>query len=280
MTAGFEVIGDHGSTQIDENFYNMAFITSGTITSSLQPLIAANYSTTSLSPTDYETNIAAISYSGTAPIIAIDTRSNLVSHFMTTNDGAGNFVFYFLTYTITSFYNSSNGTTTYSAASNPTTFAYYIFDIMPNVQANNQGLTVWNASGKVTFNSDYEPMRMIGFYQCSDGYSLDTSFSPSVPIPPAATTGYSSGSAQKIAVCAYSSKGYEMFGAGSSSSYIQTIKVNNSATTPYFTTEGGTDYGNNGEAPMGPFGTAYAPGYSNSHGCNIVMVDITNHFLG
>jgi hypothetical protein len=156
-------------------------------------------------------------------------------------------------------------------------FTYYIYDQTPNITPAHVGLTVYNASGRVTFSSDYEPMRMIGFAQVPDSWNIVQGAAGTFPVyhPPASTTLASGSINQKIAVgiCLPKIYSYTLH-QGSNDQYFQTFLVNNGNNPCYATTEG--DAGT---------GTPYCNAFSNSflltqpYGSPMFIVDITNQYL-
>lgn len=266
MTAGIQVIGDHGSVQIDENYYSMVLMTSGTLSTSLQNVEAPD--TTGYAPQAY---LATVTYTGTSPVVCIDTKNQPIAFFYTLRNG-NQFTFTFL-----SFNTSGSG----AAA----TFTYYIYDTMPNISASNQGLTVYNASGNVVFSSDYEPLRIINFAQLPNSWTIQqpsgTGQSPTY-YPPASTTLYSGSSTQKLAVGIACTKVYSIVASQNNvEKYLQTFCTNNGASTPYATTEGGSGAANGDGATQTPYGS-YGPSESSvyqSNGGWMFIVDVTNHYI-
>lgn len=249
MTAGIQVIGDHGSTQIDENYFNIVLIASGVSTTQTGQTISTN---------EFGTTIASfITVTGVAPVICMDTRgANLTVWCIQTSGNQ-------FTFTIIS-------------ASQPATFSYYIYDVMPNIQASNQGLTVWNSNGKVTFNSDYEPLRIINMAQIPDDWTTisgQTLNDPPTYVLPAATTLYGT-AGQKVAAFISREK---RITTGINQSYTgvqnQGFITNNTSNPPYATTEGNTNY-----VQVGSFG--WGGGAPNQRwGGQFALVDVTNHWI-
>lgn len=257
MSAGIQVIGDHGSVQIDQNYYNMVLITNGYATTSYQNFVTPD--DTGYAPKGY---LASITYTGTSPVICVDSRGTPISQFTTIQNG-NTYTFYFATF-------DGNG--------NPAaaTFAYYIYDIVPNIQATNQGLTIWNQNGHVTFNSDYEPMRIINFGTVPSGWTTQQAQVLEY-FPPGSSTWYSSG--QKIAVSLCPPKAYYVvIHMLSNDNYIETFLTNNGASPPYITTEGGGQNGSGSATPYGYMGNSSMFSYNQNAG-TMFMVDVTNHYL-
>jgi hypothetical protein len=262
MSAGLQVIGDHGSVQIDQNYYNMVLITNGYVGSGLYNITPPD----AYGDPQTTAYMAVINYNGTNPILCLDTKGYCCAHYQTVYNGANSYTFYVLTF-------DGNGNPT------PATIAYYIYDTVPNIQATSRGLTVWNASGQVTFNSDYEPMRLINFAQCPAGFTITTD-SFVHHFPPASTTLWSGSAAQKIAVCMTPPKGYYMtIHMGSNDQWVQTFLTNNGANPPYVTTEGGGENGAGSATPYGYMGDLSYYVSAGNYAGMIYMVDVTNHYI-
>lgn len=266
MSAGLQIWNDHGSVQIDQNYFNMVLITNG----------YAGTAYTQVAPDDGVngtgyTWMTSISYTGSNPVIFIDTKGYNCAHYRTRQNG-NTFTFYIATF-------DGNGNSVQG------TIAYYIYDIVPNIQATSRGLTVWNASGQVVFNSDYEPMRLINFGSSGSGFTqvVDNTggaigSGAGIHIyPPGSTTLYSSG--QKIAISFTPPKAfYKTAHQGLYQNYIQTFQTNNNNNPPYMTTDGGGENGAGSATPYGIMGSGnfrlQAP-----YGGQIMMVDVTNHYI-
>lgn len=136
MPAGFQVFGDHGSVQIDQNFINYSLLQKGDV---WVDTYVANI------------NYTQISVNAIAPILCIrNTTGNYVAVAYMTRSGST------FTWRL--------------AATAGTTITYYVFDQIPNNQAAT-GLTVFDASGRVTFSSDYDPMRIVAVNQLNDTFT-------------------------------------------------------------------------------------------------------------
>lgn len=194
MAAGFQVIGDHGGVQIDENFVNMVLIDKGSL--DLPPANGvANDGWNTLTFYNRET-----------PILALDTRNDATTLMRCDRSGS--------TFT---YYIRGNGDTRGFTQ----TIRWYLFDKAPNV-ATNTGLTVWDGGGRVTFNSDYEPMRIVGMLQYPDGTPLSGGSDYYTSIQ-AAYVG------QKLAGAISLPKSYittSVFGTGNGLQYMQYLQVN------------------------------------------------------
>lgn len=133
MSAGFECIGTHGVTQIDQNWINMVFVQKGTVA----------IATASTDRTDSEW--FSISYTGVSPIVFF--KSSTFYIFPTSVVRSG-----------------STWTWKFFAAADSVNLTevvtYYIFDKQANIETRS-GLNVYDQNGVVTFNSDYRPLRIV-----------------------------------------------------------------------------------------------------------------------
>jgi hypothetical protein len=147
MNAGFMCVGSHGTVQIDQNWVNMVFVQKGTL--------AFNGNTTPSSG-------LSVSYTGEAPILFVK---------------AGTLFVYPL-----AVYRSGNTWWWTFCASGPSgesieNATYYIFDKQPNVETH-CGLNVYDGAQRVTFNSDFRPMRVTAIIAAP--YSYDSTVSQAV----------------------------------------------------------------------------------------------------
>lgn len=136
MAAGFQVFGDHGGVQIDQNFMNYSLLQKGDLYVNTYP---------------GNINYTVLSVNAVAPILCVRNTS-----------GA---------YVAVAYFTRSGSTFTWRlVASAATTITYYVFDQIPNTQAA-VGLTVFDGSGRVTFSSDYDPMRIVAANRIPDTYT-------------------------------------------------------------------------------------------------------------
>jgi len=133
MSYGLEVKNEDDVLQIDETHLNYGFISSGTATcntfiSSVSRLYRATVTVTN----------------GTNPVVAIHTDGNAIA--------------------LSGIVTSGSTRTYYYLGPQNAEFIYYVFDEYPE-STSGYGLQVFNASGDVTFNSNYPPMKVVGFGQ-------------------------------------------------------------------------------------------------------------------
>lgn len=237
MPAGFQVIGDNGNIQIDENYVNMC-------------LVASGYTTLN------SAGAATVSVNGTLPIFTIDTRNQSMA--------VGTAVV-------------SGSTYTWSIGGPPNaTFAWYVYDLVPNIAPAHVGLTVYNSGGRVTFSSDYEPMRLNNLVGIPSGITITPGQTlndpPTVTLPPA-TTLYARAAGQKIATFFSLPKSYSLsFHMGFDTVIAtQSVTVNNGVSQPYVTTEGNQGYV---QTAVQQFGA-----YTQSTGGIMYVVDVSNYYL-
>lgn len=184
MPTGFQVIGDHGGIQIDENFYNMTLLAKGT--TPYNP-VDANGDVNWLIPFQFSVSGA------TTPIICFKTPKVVA---LATSVKSGS------TFTYTGNVFSSDAGS----------FSWYVFDRMPNV-SNHAGLNVYDASGNITFNSDYVPMKIVNLYKLPDG-----------AITASTSSWYTNTSGRDIAACLTSPRiGAFLSGGGMTALYTEGV---------------------------------------------------------
>jgi hypothetical protein len=130
MNAGFICVGSHGTVQIDQDWINMVFVQKGTLNfnGNTSPGIGG----------------LSVVYTGEAPIIFVQTGTLFVYPMQATRSG-----------NVWTWSFIAVGPSGESAE----TATYYIFDKQPNVETH-CGLNVYDGNRRVTFNSDYRPMRI------------------------------------------------------------------------------------------------------------------------
>jgi hypothetical protein len=129
MPAGFQIIGDHGAVQVDENFVNLGLTAKGSVSMPASAGLLAQ---------------ATITVTGDTPILCIRPLSTYASIYSVTKSGNQ------FTYTLV------GGFTGSAAAAE--TFDWYVFDKMPAGTAGSVGIEVRDANGTTTFNSNFTPM--------------------------------------------------------------------------------------------------------------------------
>lgn len=191
MPAGFQVIGDHGGVQIDENFYNMTLKAKGSVT----------YPDTQLVLTMHPW---AITVPNTiSPVLCFH-----VTHFTSIESVS-----------------SANGNTTYSGyifAAIGGTMEWYAFDRMPApISPTGAGLSVFDVNGQLTFSSEYPPMKIAAIHTIPD--------STGNPDGNSEYYSYSNPGAGKYAACLSSPKVGYILGGGQTSYYKQGVAANSDA---------------------------------------------------
>lgn len=193
MSAGFQVTNPTtGAVQIDENYANLVLTNKGTVT---------------IPPTSIAGGIGFITVDAETPVLAIDTGGEEVV--IASMSRIGNTFTYGL---------KASGSSTVIS----TLVTWYVFDKMPNVVAN-MGLTVYDATGRVTFNSDYKPMRVVDTLSIPNG-------TPASGVPPSSYGINAAYAGQKLAGLLSLAKSY--VGSGGAAFYLfqQGVKVNNTLT--------------------------------------------------
>lgn len=128
MSFGFQIIGDHGITQIDDKFFNLSLKQKGQIYMAQQTA---------------DMQFATLTVNAQNPVLCI--RPTLTSIALIKVQRAGDQY----TYTFGGF------------DPNPETFWWYLFDQVPVVQQWGHAMA-WNEQGQPTFNSDYPVMKVRG----------------------------------------------------------------------------------------------------------------------
>jgi hypothetical protein len=132
MPAGFQVIGSHGAVQIDADYFNLGFISKGTVNTTGPAFSNA-------APT--------VTVTGNTPILCI--RSNTVTASIVRVTKSGNQY-------------------TYRISGNAAgAIDWFLFDKMQG--SGNAGMQVFNANGEVVFDASARPMRVVSIYQINDG---------------------------------------------------------------------------------------------------------------
>lgn len=253
MTAGLRVIGDQNNVQIDENLVNIVLVNSGK-------------STTQDDGTGRGIYLATITVTGISPIMAIDTYGQRMTQFQTQQSG-NQFTFYIAS----------------PQSQTPMTFAWYIYDQVPNQSPAHTGLTVYNSSGRVTFSSDYEPFRMINYHATPrGGITFQLISGPPtqyITTLPAESDAYANYVGQKIAVITSSVKSYIPFDrtgtTGPTNKMFQSVVTFNSSSSLAYAATEGTNY------PYIYVGDTYGLSGANSQTTfgGLILADVTNHYL-
>lgn len=145
MPAGFQVIGQHGVVQVDENYYNMVYRTRGSA------LIRNNG----------RYNSATINYQGEAnssPMLCT-AYSNVFLWINSLTKSGDNYTFEI-------------------AANGEDNVSYFIFDKVAATPTN-AGLEVYNANGGLVFSSNQRPMRVVSVFPVASGTPIQpASYTP------------------------------------------------------------------------------------------------------
>lgn len=139
--AGFKIVGNHGSTMIDENYKNFN-------------LTATGYVTTPQAGQNVMYDYGQVTYTGSNPLIALRPRGQFsVGATGTYQDGNG--VYH------TGFITGGSGS-----------LQYYVFDTVPDYTGNTFGVQVRNASGAVTFDSNLRYLRILEIFHSYNDRSV------------------------------------------------------------------------------------------------------------
>jgi hypothetical protein len=136
---GFRIVGEHGVTQVDQDYKNLAVCASG-----------------SLSPPSDPTTYINVVYTGINPIIAFSCPQ---------------------TYVVAGPHIISGNTWTFrlrAPAGGSFTIKYWIFDEPPGLGLPTHGLVVRNEAGDITFRSDHRYMRIANWVQQSFNVNTET----------------------------------------------------------------------------------------------------------
>jgi hypothetical protein len=253
MTAALQVFNDAGTLQIDTQFINYVLVGSGYINFPAAGTPPVNIQKVTFTNTGWTAPIMVVAYSngyygsqqGAASVIG---RSEGIDVENPTNY-------------LHNFWVSSQTPSGWGA-----TVSYYVYDVQPNVAPSSYGLATYDSSGRVTFSSDYEPMRIIGFASIPygtpvDGYGVDT------------FTVNGTFAGQKLAAAFDNPKSYvnsDPYGSGWGRQWFQTVYINNNMSTPAVAT-GAYD----------PAWTASTSAINRQQpvGGNLFAVDVTNVYL-
>lgn len=134
MTAGFEVRADTGNVSVDHSFFNYAFIAKYSLAFNNQ-------------------NLASITYSGVAPVVAIYSTNGLVAIRNIDKNANGSLTAWFI----------SDG--------NASTAEAYVFDRVPQQQSANFGFQAFDASGALIFDSGRKYLSVVAFAFANQGVS-------------------------------------------------------------------------------------------------------------
>lgn len=135
MGAGFQVFNDSNFLQIDADYSNHEFVTKGTY--SIGPSNLANGGSNIGSTT--------VTVAGRNPVIALNSSSLCYASLQSQSGGV--FTFYI--------YNGEN--TTVSGE-------YFIFDTASDASAGNTGMQIFNAAGKLVFDSNKKYMKVLDYF--------------------------------------------------------------------------------------------------------------------
>lgn len=244
MPAALQCYNSSGNLQIDTQFMNMVLVMSGKITINAP----ANPPNTWGSVTNIQglTNPILVCHltgatAGQCPVIQMTQGWN-----PELNGGSGGYAWNWTIFTLV-----------YSGS---VQVSWYIYDVVPNVTPP-FGLVTYNSSGRVTFSSDYEPLRIIGLANIPYG-------TPNEGYTPSTYTINGTYSGQKLAIGFSNMKSYTTSdGAGGAVWYMQDAYCNNAGSVPYVQTS--TYYSSFG-APTSAIGT------SQPYGGTLFAVDVTN----
>lgn len=143
MSAGILVVGEHGSTQIDENNFNFSCVAKGTVN-----MPAATVSSNGL----WAMASVTLTLNGTFPLLFINPKNTAAAVARVTSSGTTH------TFTIRGGLNDVGQPTADS-------FSWFLFDWPPAPGLHGAGFQVFNGNGQCTFDSDYPPMRIAGVLQ-------------------------------------------------------------------------------------------------------------------
>jgi len=139
--AGFKIVGNHGSTMIDENYKNFN-------------LTATGYVTTPQAGQNVMYDYGGVTYTGRNPLVAFRPLGDFsVGATGTYLDGNG--VYH------TDFITGGSGS-----------LQYYVFDTVPDYTGSTFGVQVRNASGAVTFDSNLRYLRILEIFHSYNGRSV------------------------------------------------------------------------------------------------------------
>ncbi|WP_426106351.1 hypothetical protein [Massilia sp. TSP1-1-2] len=147
MPAGFQVIGEHGSTQIDDTYFNFACVAKGTIN-----MPASANSSVNL----YGLTPVTLTMDGTYPMLFIAPKNTVACVSRVAATGASH------EFTI-------HGGLTEAGQPLAESFSWFLFDRPPPPVLHGSGLQVFNAAAQCTFDSNYPPMRIAGLLTVPTG---------------------------------------------------------------------------------------------------------------
>lgn len=257
MTAGFQVIGDHGSVQIDEKFVNIVYWGAGTVV--VPPNPGPTYNS--------EVTVDLSVVTGNLPIVAFDTVGESIivnSAYVGTSSGGTNSTF---RYTIS----QANP----SVAVNKTV-SWYLFSQAPDPGSTGEGLVIYTATGQVTFCSLYDPMRIVNVATIPNGTPIS---SPAVSATSISVSGTYVG--QKLAALISTPKSYmtevASFPNYNKTFYSQNIITgnnDNSGLIPYVKTDAYGVTGTVTESFSTPSGNREQP-----QGGSLMAIDVSNVYI-
>jgi hypothetical protein len=252
MPAALQVYNSNGTIQIDSQFTNYVLVSRGYINFPASATPPVNIRKVTFTNTGWTAPIMVVAYSngyygyqnGACSVISRSEGDDI--------ENPGRYLH--------EFWVSSQTPAGWGAA-----VSYYVYDVQPNI-APAYGLVTYDATGRVTFSSDYEPMRIIGFASIPYGTPVD---------------GYGVGTynidgtfaGQKLAAAFDNPKSYvtaDPYTGVDGRQWMQTIYINNAASVPgvatgaYDPTWAATSTSINRQQPVGG---------------NLFAVDVTNVYL-
>lgn len=139
MPAGFQIFGDNGNLQVDENYFNMSCVQKGTVY-----LPAGDAYDRTLSR-------VSLTFDGVYPMLFLRPRNSVAAVTSIVVDGASH------KFTIV-------GGLAEGGAPKEDWVDWYLFDRPPPPAPHGAGLQVFNGNSECVFDSDYPPMRVIGLF--------------------------------------------------------------------------------------------------------------------
>jgi hypothetical protein len=141
MPAGFQVIGDHGYVQIDENYFNMVYKQKGTVATFVDTYNRATMSYTGVT--------------GSTPMVFVKSSNSAFVALLTVSQSGNTFTYEY-------------------AADRATTISYWIFDKAPAASSTTGGLEVLNSSGELVYSSSQVPLKIVQVAAVSSGTPMGT----------------------------------------------------------------------------------------------------------
>jgi hypothetical protein len=139
MTAGFQIFGDNGNTQIDENYFNFACVAKGTI----------NMPATVPDSNGYKAvQSVYLTIDADYPMLFLNPKSTMAAVQRVKTTGRSH------EFRIV-------GGMTEGSVPQAESFSWFLFDKPPAPPANGSGIQVFNDAGQCVFDSNYPPMRFM-----------------------------------------------------------------------------------------------------------------------